>query len=204
MGDLAQESWASQSPDRQARVFGWLQEWPNPNPATTRELVDAELLWHPAHDAERGLQPVPWIARALLRRQPPPPGRALLRGCDACEPLAVAALARCLQLEAVLKARAYTAHRGITDAAAQRVNPSLATQRDVLRDRRLVPGTSAARADRLFDFAGLNDVLEFLPDASIRQLGVQLRDVRNALAHGHPASWTLVATIAELWRKLAA
>lgn len=203
LGDLAHESWDNQTPDRRAGVLRWLTAWPNADAATTRELVDADLLWHPAHDCERGLQPVPWIARALLQLRQLPQSRALLRGCDACEPLAAAALARCLQLEAILKARADATHRGITDAAAQRANPSLVTQRDSLRDRGLVPGTSAARADRLFDFAGLNDVLDFLPDATIRQLGVQLRDVRNALAHGHPPSWTLVATIAELWRKLA-
>lgn len=203
LGDLAIESWHNQTADRRDRVLRWLDAWPKANAATTRELVDADLLWHPAHDHERGLQPVPWLARALLQLQLPLPVRALLRGCDACEPLAAAALARCLQLEAILKARADADHRGITDAAAHSTNPSLVTQRNTLRDRRLVPETSAARADRLFDFAGLNDVLDFLPDATIRQLGAQLRDVRNALAHNHPPSWTLVSRIADLWRKLA-
>lgn len=199
--EVAQETWRDQTTERHRKVEHWLRRWPNPDPASTRELGELDLLWHPAHDPERGHQPAPWVARALLARGTSPPARSLLRACDACEPLAVAALSRCLQLEAVLKARV-GALTLVTDTDVERVNANLVTQRDVVRDLALVPGTAAARATCLFDCAGLNDVLRLVRDTHLRGLGIRLRDVRNALAHGHPPSWATTSSVADVWRML--
>ncbi len=201
LSDAAVRWWSDTTDDLQNGLRRWLRDWPKVDAQLGADLSTAHLLWAPAHDAHRGLQPSPWVARALLCENPDASNRSLLRVCDTCEPLSMASLMRCLRLEAALKASLERQHRGVPEAWFG--IESEAQKMRELHDRLLlVPRENPAAARSLLDFAGLGFTCSRLPDRRTSDLARGLRDVRNSLAHGHPPSWKMLLMVSELWNRL--
>lgn len=138
----------------------------------------------------------PWIARALLARPQEQAARWALRAGLVCQPLAAALLARCLELEAGW--RTMSCRRLLRFTGARPADVS-ARQRRFFQDALggvEYPAAHPARPVETADawaFATLGELIECLDQAHSGESWLrparELRDLRNALAHGHPATW---------------
>lgn len=158
------------------------------------ELLSRGVLWKPA--GESLARPVPWMARALLLHQEAEDARFLLRGCLVCAPLAKELLSRCFDLEARERIICW-AERGDT------VLPSNIQDRfrtfmegDPRSEYLFYPvGCPAAPAD-VWPFATYGELLYLLkPARQHDQHQIDLRNLRNALVHGHYVSWHAVTML---------
>jgi len=164
-------------------------------------LLRAGLLCHtPASPRPRLM---PWLARALLLQDPQRRAAAGLRAAVVCQPIAAELLLRCLRLEAQERARC-----GIGDAQLP-VPPDLEErwrrfqQGHVGSGREFYPRGCPATPGQAWDIASLGEVLFALgASAESDRAKHDLRGLRNALAHGHYASWRSVEQLVRLEQEL--
>jgi hypothetical protein len=161
------------------------------------DLLDLGLLWQPPGD--RLLRPTPWLARALLLRREAEDVGYLLRGCLVCNPLARELFGRCFDLETRARALAVGEWRGDPLPPA----PSLIQERfdafmaaDPRSEYCYYPsGCPAAPADA-WPFATFGEVLHLLRPTRLHEaFQNDLRNLRNALAHGHYVNWHAVTLV---------
>lgn|GEM_PF-4775968 len=153
--------------------------------------------------AGRGVRPVPWLARALVRRQAAHPHRRFLRASVTCRPMAMRLLGRCIDMEARVKDLVIDDLsnagpppeniRGETTDALQRMQPGTGT----IESELFPPGHPMP--DSAWELASLG-TLEFL--AQCPNVTRKIRWVRNALAHGMPVGWKAHSLVASLEREL--
>jgi hypothetical protein len=172
----------------------------------TAALVAARLCWRPLGVGHS--RPVPWVARALIRRGGlSPQARTLLRGCLTCAPLAREVLSRCLDMESYLRAR----HAGdlSPEASAQGLpefEGFLGKDHETQGafDRQFYPSGSAA-VDAL-DASGFLTMGGFLRAVNVskprRNLMHTLRMLRNSVAHCHYVSWESLRLLGSLESQL--
>src|SRR5262249_55631063 len=150
--------------------------------------------WRPP--GETRLRPVPWVARALLCLHEGEEVRFLLRGCLVCAPLAKEVLSRCFDLEARERTLCW-AERGelplpreITDRYQKFMEAVPATE------YRFYPAGCPAAPTDAWPFATFGELLVNLGHSRQRwPHRYELRDLRNALAHGHYVGWYAVQAL---------
>lgn len=170
-----------------------------PKGSLSCELERLGLWWRPIHTDR--LRPSPWAARAALLGSPNGLLRPWLRSCLSCAPLAREIMGRCTDMESLLRSRLARALRSTA--------PSDDTIR--LQDRFKAPGdflnstypsASPARPTDAWDFASFGEILK--QTGTGRGYREELRQIRNALAHGHPPSWFLVQRLRSVERQVGA
>lgn len=181
-------------------------------PSTMRRLekgIDA-LTTYPAlimsphlPGAGRGVRPVPWLARALVRRETGHPHRRFLRASVTCRPMAMRLLGRCIDMEARVKDLVLDDLssggpppediRGQTIDAFQRMQPGTGT----IESELFPPGHPMPDSPWELASLGTLEILARCPNVTRR-----IRWVRNALAHGMPVGWKAHALVASLEREL--
>jgi hypothetical protein len=159
-------------------------------------LVQAGLFWRPVGEAEA--RPAPWLARALLRADVCPEAGFYLRAALVCAPLAREVLSRCFDLEA--------RQRSIGWATRGTAIPPVEAEERFRKFQQGQPGSGAEHypadcpaipADA-WAFTMFGEFLAALPLGRARQRHHhELRNLRNAVAHGHYVSW---ATLTHLRR----
>ena len=160
------------------------------------------LFWSPAEDDWP--RPVPGVARAILRRNNTHPARPLLRSCLVCAPLARAVLDRCLSLEARVRSNSAI----ITLSPEQ----NSAANRDWLRFRsdelevvsKLYPAGAPAKPLNAIEFTSFDEFLRLSPTLprELRRTAGYLKQLRNALAHGHYVSWSALQFLWQIEEQL--
>lgn len=167
---------------------------------------DLGLVWSPF--GRDRLRLVPWLARALLVHHLVHPAAPLLRSHITCAPFARELLGRCLELEARERAKlswGLGTRPPPTDAIARLV----AFERgDFESDAAFYPQCSPTRPTDAWAFVEFGSFIDAairanLPDLPRRDLHA-LRHLRNALAHGHYASWSTLRRLLEIERRLGA
>jgi len=165
-----------------------------------RELLLAGLLWRP--QGETWARPVAWLARACLRADANHPARVLLRSCLICKPLAQEIFSRCLNLEA----RERTAR-----LAAVTLSPTEETlsrfrhfqQAEPMSEVRFYPMECPATPSDPWAFASFGEMLKMVVgDRRLAPELYELRDIRNAIAHGHYPAWRMVTTLRTIGQQL--
>ncbi len=165
-----------------------------------RELLLGGVLWRPP--GESWAQPVPWLARAYLRADPNSPARVLLRSCLICKPLAQEIFSRCLSLEAHERtARLATVTLSPTEETISRFrNFELA---EPMSEVRFYPAECPATPRDAWAFASFGEMLKkVIGDRRRAPELYELRDIRNAIAHGHYPSWRMVTTLRTIGQQL--
>lgn len=168
------------------------------------EARDTGFLWSP-FGRER-LRTVPWVARALLATDRFHPAAPLLRSHVTCAPFARELLGRCLELEARERTKLSWA-LGTAPAPADAIARHAAFERDeVGSDSAYYPRCSPARPTDAWAFVEFGAFIDAAvragtPDLPRRDLHA-LRQLRNALAHGHYASWSTLRRLLEIERRL--
>ncbi|MBI4700090.1 MAG: hypothetical protein HY744_02810 [Deltaproteobacteria bacterium] len=112
-------------------------------------LEERRLVWRPMAVA----RVVPWAARAMLAEEQTPARRAQLRACLVCAPLRRDLLARCLDLEALVRAR-HARYVGEPPDAAKESFEAF-RRRDADSDARYYPPRTLAAPDGPWAFAEL-------------------------------------------------
>lgn len=155
------------------------------------EFLERGLMWQPPGSVVA--RPTPWVARWLLVRHQAPRIRPYLRAALACLPLSAEILGVCLQLEGVIRERWSQTLEGVTwdydDLAAWR------RYRDGLSNAFIYPEGYPSPPDEVTDavsFVSFGRTLARARDSQrslVPQFVEDLVDLRNALAHGHYATW---------------
>jgi hypothetical protein len=144
----------------------------------------------------------PWVARLLLCRDPRHPHGPYLRSRLRCEPLAGLVLARCASLEAHLRAHhspprdstlRHDLSTGLVDAREQH-RRFVAGEAGSLRPH--YPVGHPSPPDQVLEFATLGTWQRFASRSSAPI--DRLRQLRNAMAHGHYCSWRAVDELRQL------
>lgn len=179
----------------------------NSAPDLRRRAIEGRqegILWSPF--GRDRLRIVPWVARAVLMEDPRHTCAQMLRSHIWCAPLARELLGRCLELEARERAKLSWA-LGNTSPPTEAVARLAAFERaDVDSDTVLYPICSPVRPTDAWAFAEFGTFIEAavrskIPDLPRRDLHA-LRHLRNALAHGHYASWSALKRLLEIERRL--
>lgn len=162
------------------------------------------LLWSPT--GRDRLRVVPWVARALLLATVTPTFRQGLRAQINCAPFARELLGRCLELEARERAKvASTLNSAVPplDALARLESFS---RGDAESDAQYYPNATPARPTDAWAFAEFGAFIDAAVRADAPNLPRRdlhgLRHLRNALAHGHYASWATLRRLMEIERRL--
>jgi hypothetical protein len=172
----------------------------SPATAEDRELEATGTFWRPPGESRS--RPAPWFARALLSQGDQGAANPLLRSSMVCAPLAREILGRCLALEGVERSRGLVTLRG---SAA----PDFASERFV-RFQEGVRGFGAefyppripCRPRDPWHFVTLGELTSMLPRETGRGPGREdLRNLRNAIAHGHWVGWHAVQVLKGLERR---
>lgn len=157
-------------------------------------LREARLVWRPP--GQSSWRPVPWVARALLLAGGPLAGSPFLRACLVAVPLANEVLRRCFELESLVVS-------GVTAACGDGGAPQDA--RDLfsafgagnISERQLYPRTCPAVPTNAWAFASFGAVIKNRLDDSGSPC-IRLRNLRNALSHGHYVSWYAIQELFEI------
>ncbi len=143
----------------------------------------------------------PWIARALLIENADRCGRTLLRSTLVCEPLAMELLGACLHLEAGEKARFWSEVTAMPplDEARARFDDLLVGRQS--SDRAWYPAGCPALPIDPWELAAFGEYFQLVRggDGAAR---ATIRRLRNAIAHGHYASWEMVRSWFEASQRL--
>lgn len=161
--------------------------------ALVAALAEAGLTW-PERAAGRG-GVLPWAARALLLGgRCPPRAREALRGAVVCQPLVGALLPVCLEVERGLRIRL---DRSLGLASAEALAEWERWQAsDRGTARQWYPANCPAVPVDATSFASVGAVVRALREANQLPRALdELPSVRNALAHGHYVSWSLVQAV---------
>lgn len=201
--DDALEAWLSRQSAAEldvqpAEVAAKIAKIGAPNGHASDDPVSAMLdaagaLWSPSPGVVR--RPTPWAARALLGSGAAPPTRALRRAL-VCAPLVRELLRACLDQEHIFRSSHNTpgAPREETLGSYDRY-----LRGETGSDRDFYPSGCPAVTNDPWDFASLG---EFIPatgvSGDVRRAVHDLRALRNALAHGHYASWRGVLQLAQI------
>jgi hypothetical protein len=170
--------------------------------SATEELVRTGAFWRPPGESQP--RPVPWLARAMLRAGECPEAGFYLRGCLVCAPLAREVLSHCFDLEWRQRAIGW-AQRGTF-----RPPPEAEERFRKFQEKQFGSGAEfyppdcpAAPADG-WAFTVFGEFIASLPLQG-QQLGLHhdLRNLRNALAHGHYISWNMLMTLRRIELQLA-
>lgn len=157
-------------------------------------LREARIVWRPpGHSRWR---PTPWVARALLRQRTVEASRPYLRSCLVAAPLANEILRRCFELESLVVARV-TARMAETRAPVEAKDLFSAFQTGGISERRLYPADCPATPTNAWHFASFGSVIREGMD-SRGSPHARLRNLRNALSHGHYVSWHAVQELLEI------
>jgi hypothetical protein len=147
-------------------------------------------------------RPTPWAARRLITVSPKSTIRGFLRSAITCFPLAAELLSVCLQLEGAIR-----------DRWSATVDGAIALDGEDLRAlERFRSGSSAAiyppghpapptEPEDTGAFASFGRAIRAVrarQPSLVPNFVDELRDLRNALAHGHYVCWKHVATVARL------
>ena len=200
---MAERLWREAPDALQASMKAWLQGLqPLPSPSHGRRdqgpsdaLREARLVWRPpGHSRWR---PTPWVARAMLCLRIAEISRPYLRSCLVAAPLANELLRRCFELESWVVARVTA---GVADAKAPSDAKGLFAdfQRGSISERALYPADCPATPSSAWAFASFGSVIR---DGGLDTRGsphARLRNLRNALSHGHYVSWYAVQELLEI------
>lgn len=155
------------------------------------------FVWSP-----RGvLEVAPWVARAVLRTATRPfAARARLRASLVCAPIRDAVVGRCVAWEAVLRAQ----H---TPSATPDADTMIKWDRfngDQQSDRVHYPATCVALPQTPWDVATFGSFIHAVR-ANRQDLSAMhdVRVLRNAMVHGHYASWSTLQQCDAIARQLA-
>ncbi len=173
------------------------------------ELEACGAVWRPT-DAH-GQRITPWLARGLLAQDRETAARWYLRSALVCAPLAREILGRCLDLEAEVRvqlSREGTLARSCPpEEAAERFTQLKQGSFRCFYYPEGHPAPPTVPGDE-WVFASLGQFLNAtrhgLRDSSLRRAVATLRDLRNALAHGHHACWKHVTDLRDITRVSAA
>lgn len=201
LGAFSAAAWASIAPARRASVLAFLRSSPG-DPARARliqELHQHRALWRP----DGVTHVAPWVARAILLDAATPLLRSQLRWCLVCAPLRRDLLARCLDLEAAVRARHV---RDLGDAPEDaRADWEAFRLAEPTSDAPFYPANSPAVPDSPFAFVEFGGFLSALRVGQPRAAMLhRLRILRNYLAHGHYVSWGCVREMVEIDRGIGA
>lgn len=155
--------------------------------AWTRVPKLEPLAWAPASV----WSPVPWVARAVLSTCGSLPSRGALRASLTCTPLREAVIARCLSWEAEFRGAAVP--NGPAPTRASSALSAFLAGRD--RYGGLYPAESPAAPTSGWEFATLGEFLAALPPTATRATMDNVREIRNALLHGHYVSWATLQAV---------
>ncbi len=158
--------------------------------------LPAGAFWSPTHLA--GTLPVPWVARALLLRQPVGPFEQFLRGALLCLPIVQELLTTCFLLETQVRGRADLAQPPPDDSPSHGHWGRFRAGRGMTAT--LTPPGCPAAPSGPWAFASLGEIIA-RDDPAARQgdWRHEVRDLRNHLAHGHHVGWDAI----RLARRLA-
>ena len=167
-------------------------------------LRDGRILWSPfGRDRFRF---APWVSRALLLRGSSTDNALLLRNQMICAPLVRELLGRCLELEARERAKLSSDLGGTAPPTEAIGRLSAFARGDVQGDGSLYPKCSPARPQDAWAFAEFGTYVDAVErtGASRRHIGELhiLRQLRNALAHGHYAGWAALRRLVDVERRL--
>jgi len=141
----------------------------------------------------------PWLARAFLLELKSPKARQLCGARLVCTPLAELILTRCFELEALQRTR--LARYGLTASVPDDVRARFERFKGTgtSTERELYPAAHPAPPHEPWAFASLGEFMDNLVGLrpSLRNALVQLRLLRNAVAHGHYVGWKALQL---LWR----
>lgn len=170
------------------------------DPARLATLGDQSLIWQPLES--NGHCVAPWAARASLIREPNSPYRHLLRDSLNCRPLVSELLSFCFALES--RERQICCTEMADEIFAK---DETAKQYQEFLDgagaspARFYPSECPARMSDIWQFASFGEILaqtRVRSEKTRRQGRHQVRSIRNALAHGHYASWRMLMEARDL------
>lgn len=149
------------------------------------------------------IRPTPWAARALLLASVNGEASSFLRGCLVCAPLAHEVLRRCFEIECLERARCWSDVRSLS-ASENAKNLYRDFQiAHVLSEARHYPAGCPARPVDEWDFATFGEFLAKMDERGERRELADLRDLRNAIVHGHYVSWYTIATLRRICQIIA-
>lgn len=154
--------------------------------------------------ATNAVRPAPWVARALLLQVPSHPKRRYLESLQVCRPHANRLLGRCMELEQIARDMLMPSLAGIDpDSDTMGRFDYLSRHQDAI-DHIIDPRGARPIADP-WDVGGFGSVVK--ASGARRAKGDlpkyldQLRQLRNALAHGSAAGWRATEMLdrIEMW-----
>jgi hypothetical protein len=137
----------------------------------------------------RAIRPASWLARALLRQYPQHPMKRYLALLQVCRPLANRLLGRCTELEHVWRDRLLAGAPDFTPGDEAKRNADRLERRPDAIEHMIAPrGRCVIPEPR--DIESFGGVIKSCGQAGtpVRDLH-QLREMRNALAHGAEVGW---------------
>jgi hypothetical protein len=145
--------------------------------------------------------PVPWVARACLLSNAAPPAADRLRGALVCTPLAMEILASCFEFERRLRTSLLHQEGGMDPPPEVQEEAQQFASAVRSYTRSLYPADSPALPTDPWTFASIGKVVHAMKALGrVADSVLQLRNLRNAIAHGHYVSWRAVADSRELGR----
>lgn len=163
----------------------------------TRRLEQGSLLWRPQGSPRARV--VPWVARACLLRRLVPEASLLLRAELSVPGIVGLAFSRCLDLEGCVRAGLHPAGepREETWGLHERLGQGAGLA------ARCYSESFPMRPEGPWGVASLGEVLAASDGPGInREALSELRDLRNALGHGHPCNWPALMTLKRLEAEL--
>lgn len=165
-------------------------------------LVQAGALWRPITDNR--LRPVPWVARALLDRGSEWKDSFLLRGCLVCAPLAHEVLSRCFELESREREKCWAeSDQSKAPQDVQRQFQSYQSSVGKLSSPlTFYPKNCPGKPTEAWAIASFGQILNELPGIRRSRERLDLRDLRNSLAHLHFVGWKAIEVLRKVERGL--
>jgi hypothetical protein len=147
--------------------------------------------------------PVPWLARALLRRVPGHPERQYLRSITTCVPRSMRLLGRCQLLEH--RCRDRLVRVGLDGEPSEQASILLRASRGAAEGDGVNEGNHTHGRDSAWEFEEFAQLIKLgrISKAERRDMD-ELRRLRNHLAHGQPVRWDAERVLAGIERNLSA
>jgi hypothetical protein len=171
-----------------------------------KDLETAGLVWRPWGTGQHA--PVPWVARALLCREPNHHRSWLLRSSLVCRPLVNEILGYCQNLEQQLKASVILPS-GDGGQVPDEVLGVWQRYREGRDDTTYYPNAHPSpptRPEDVWFFASLGQFLRSQDSPLSRRYSdaeLKLSRLRNTMAHGHYASWMHLCLLKEIMLALS-
>lgn len=163
-------------------------------------LAGSELFWPPWHLS--GTAPVPWVARALVARNPSRPFADFIRGSMLCLPTAQELLSACLLIENHIRGRVRLPPAPPDTASCHTLWTRF--QDGTAFGIALYPDNCPSSPTGPWAFASLGEILANEigrpPGPDWRH---DVRELRNHLAHGHHVGWEAVRLARRLLSRIA-